>query len=271
MRLQSLIADTGIGKVTLSVRALGTPINLVANKTTKILGYYTSTKSETVDLYQDGDECETGQGTGYITTEVAYQCDARGQDTLIRAKMIDACTYRIRVATSRPELCACEGGLPFMAMVLTIVSAERAHSLAHISLPFTPSAGLKSLQVNTGVSFENTAAEIDTALRKYRLTQADLMPQAETMAKCSLACQSLASKVSSKQLCSAWAFSLDLSRVPPSSQCLLLVPPPSGGGFVGVKWPVMRSGSILGTMDGKPVALGGELLKALTLSWATQA
>ena len=154
--------------------------------------------------------------------------------------------------------------MPSLTMVLRI-SAEGAYSCTRIGLPVTPSAGLKFLQMNTGVTFESTAAEIDTALRKYRLTQADLLPQAETVTKCSLACQSLTSKVSFKRLCSAWAFSLDLSRVPPSSQCLLLVPPPSGGGFVGVKWPVLRSGSILGTEDGKPVAVGGELLKAHTL------
>lgn len=121
-----------------------------------------------------------------------------------------------------------------------------------------PCAGLNSLHKTTGVAFESTAAEISTALQKYRLTQADLMPQAQTVAECSLACHKLASKVSSKKLCSAWAFSLDLSGAAPASQCLLLVPPPAGGGFVGVKWPIIRKNSIMGTVDGKPIAVGGE-------------
>ena len=102
----------------MSVRTAGIPITLVINGTTKLLGSYTSVKSPSIDLYEDGDECETDVVSGYITTEVAYQCDARSQDTLIRAKMIDACTYRIRVATSRPELCACEGGLCFQEHII---------------------------------------------------------------------------------------------------------------------------------------------------------
>ena len=68
--------------------------------------------------YTQGDECGEDSIGSLLTiaTNVTYHCHVVESDTIIGIVKLDKCSYRIRVATSRPGACSCEGGHCWPAM-----------------------------------------------------------------------------------------------------------------------------------------------------------
>lgn len=125
---------------------------------------------------------------------------------------------------------------------------------SHPSLP--PPAGAKNVYPGVGVIMV-ADGEMGKYYQALGITAAKASFTAHDAAECSGACNALATKRAAN-LCHAWTF----SRKPGQSgegQCQLLTKPNREGYFAfGVAWPVELAGSIMGTMDNKPLKVGGE-------------
>lgn len=216
------------------------------------------------------------------TTEVTYSCQPVTTDTVVSASLVDPedpCKYRVLVATSRADACACAGectrgacDLSTTWLVLLQAASREARqcgtqdlqnralhliSCAHLR------AGAKNIYPGVGVVMDASVAQMERHYWGKGMTLSQVSFEAEDAGKCSKACEDLYVKRGGNNVCHAWVFSRKPGQQDGDGQCRLLTEPPKNSGYYayGVTWPINVAGSIMGTTSNEPLNVGGERVR----------